>query len=90
MFHAPLVTPYLDMKLGAIKLINYYSPGSQELFNKFAKEADSRQGYLLKNHGPVVAGQTILKTFYAIEELEESASIAWQFENSALKGEQIK
>lgn len=86
----PKYTPYLDMKLGAIKLINYYSPGSQELFNEFAKEADSRQGYLLKNHGPVVAGQTILKTFYAIEELEESASIAWQFENSALKGEQIK
>lgn len=86
----PKYTPYLDMKLGAVKLIDYYSPGSKELFTEFEKEVDDRQGYLLKNHGPIVSDQTILKAFYSIEELEESASIAWQFANSNLKGEQIK
>lgn len=33
--------------------------------------------YLLKQHGPVVAGRTILDAFYGLEELEESAKTAW-------------
>ena len=41
--------------------------------------------YLLKQHGPVVAGRTILDAFYGLEELEESAKTAWY-----LRGEYVQ
>lgn len=81
----PSYTPYLDMKLGPIKLVDYFNPGSQELFHAFKEEIDDRRGYLLKNHGPIVADQSILKAFYSLEELEESAAIAWEITNSQLE-----
>ena len=36
--------------------------------------------YLLKQHGPVVGGRTLMDAFYGIEELEESAKMAWHLE----------
>jgi ribulose-5-phosphate 4-epimerase/fuculose-1-phosphate aldolase len=80
----PRYTPYLEMKLGAVGLIPYALPGSTELIDLFIKNSDNRRGYLLKNHGPIVCGADLLSAFYALEELEESARIAWE-----LRGMQI-
>lgn len=77
----PKYTPYLEMKLGKIGLIPFAPPGSQALFDAFAGEVDERNGYLLRNHGPIVAGANLFEAFYAIEELEESARIAWELRN---------
>lgn len=75
-------TPYLKMKLGAVQLVSpYCQPGSSELFSAFRQHIGQANGYLLKNHGPVVAGKTILDAFYSLEELEESAKIAWMLKN---------
>lgn len=74
----PPLTPYLNMKLGAVGLIPYEKPGSVELFQAFKERIGSSRGFLLKQHGPVVPGKDIMDAFYCLEELEESARIAWE------------
>ena len=77
----PSYTPYLDMKLGAVQLVPFASPGSEELFGIFRNHVTEANGYLLAHHGPVVGGKSLLEAFYALEELEESAKIAWELRN---------
>lgn len=73
----PEDTPYLKMQLGAIRLVGYHKPGSEELFEAFRKALGNTTGYLLKNHGPIVGGSSLLDAFAKIEELETSAKVAW-------------
>ena len=74
----PAHTPYLKMKLGTVGLIPYAKPGSPELFAAFEERAEKSDGYLLAQHGPVVPGKNMMDAFYALEEMEESAKIAWE------------
>lgn len=73
----PDYTPYLKMKVGKIGLIPYAKPGSPQLFDAFAKRVRLNDGFLLRNHGPIVGGKDLLSAFYGLEELEESAKMAW-------------
>ena len=77
----PSYTPYLRMKLGKIRLVPYAAPGSEELFAKFKERLSVEDGYLLAHHGPIVGGKNILQAFYGLEELEESAQIAWELQD---------
>lgn len=81
----PAYTPYLGMKLGRVKLVPYAPPGSPPLFSLFEAALDDRNGYLLAHHGPVVAGKGIRDAYYALEELEESARLAWELRGEAAK-----
>lgn len=83
-------TPYLDMKLGKVRLIPYGKPGSEQLFKAFKENVDERNGYLLSNHGPVVGGETLMDAFYAIEELEESAHICWEITSKNLNAKKLR
>ena len=74
----PAHTPYLKMKLGAVGLVPYEKPGSEALFAAFRARVEASDGFLLKQHGPVVPGKTVMDAFYCLEELEESARIAWE------------
>lgn len=74
----PEYTPYLKMKLGTVGVVPYGKPGSQELFEAFEACVDASDGYLLRNHGPIVPGKDLMGAFYSLEELEESAHIAWE------------
>lgn len=78
----PNYTPYLKMKLGQITLIEYGKPGSEELFEHFKNRLNEGNGYILKNHGPVVGGTDLLSAFYSLEELEESAKVAWHLKDN--------
>ena len=80
----PAYTPYLKMRIGKIGIIPYAKPGSTELFANFAAGLNKNDGYLLANHGPIVSGKDLLDAFYNIEELEESAKIAWLLRQEAL------
>ena len=73
----PSYTPYLKMKVGTVGLVPYAPPGSQELFEAFEACVDKSGAYLLQNHGPVVGGKDIMNAFYNLEELEESAHVAF-------------
>lgn len=73
----PGYTPYLEMKLGKVVSVPYAKPGSCELFAAMRAAVGKENGYLLRNHGPIVGDATLMDAYYAIEELEESARIAW-------------
>ena len=77
----PAYTPYLGMKLGRVGLIDYARPGSQALFDAFARQAPASDGWILKNHGPVIAGKDLMDAFACLEELEESCRLAWELRN---------
>lgn len=78
-------TPYLKMKLGTVGLIPYEKPGSEALFQAFRERVGASNGFLLKNHGPVVPGKTVMDAFFRLEELEESARIAWELFRAGLE-----
>ncbi len=78
-------TPYLRMKLGLVGLIPYEKPGSEALFSAFRERIKESDGFLLKNHGPIVPGKTMMDAFCSLEELEESARIAWELYRAGLK-----
>ena len=74
-------TPFLKMKLGTVELVApYEKPGSEALFQAFRERVGlPRDGFLLKNHGPVVPGKSVHGCLFRLEEeLEESARIAWE------------
>lgn len=73
----PSHTPYLSMILGRVPLVPYHQPGSEELFQAFRVALGEADGYLLKNHGPVVGGKSVIDAFARLEELEVSAKTAW-------------
>ena len=77
----PNYTPYLRMKLGTVGLVPYAKPGSAELFSLFKERVNDSDGYLLQNHGPIVGDKDLISAFYVLEELEESARIAWELRN---------
>lgn len=79
----PAYTPYLGMKVGKIGLVPYGKPGSDTLFDAFKNSLPNGDAYLLKNHGGIVGGKTIMDAFFGIEELEESAKIACMIETDA-------
>lgn len=81
----PSYTPYLKMKLGTVGLVPYAKPGSKELFDAFEKCVDLSDGYLLRNHGAVVGDKNMMSAFFGLEELEESARVAWEFRNMDVK-----
>ncbi len=80
----PPHTPYLNMKLGTVGLIPYEKPGSEALFSAFRQRMQDSDGFLLRRHGPVVPGKNIMDAFYCLEELEESAHVAWELYRAGL------
>jgi len=85
----PKYTPYLRMQLGNVVGVPYAAPGSEELFALFNQCVGEERGYLLMNHGPVVGGETMMKAFAAIEELEQSAWIACYIKENKLNIKEI-
>ncbi|RSL32186.1 aldolase [Salibacterium salarium] len=85
----PSYTPYLRIKIGTIGLVPYGKPGSQKLFDYFAERVNDSDGYILKNHGPVIGDKDLVAAFYDLEELEESTKIAWELRNEGELAELI-
>lgn len=73
----PPVTPYAIMKLGKVKLLPFFMPGDPAMGDAVRGLAGKRSAVMLANHGPVVAGKDIEAACNAIEELEESAKLAF-------------
>lgn len=59
----PSYTPYLKMKVGKVGLIPYEKPGSEELFSAMEKRLIHSDAYILKQHGTVVSGKTLMDAF---------------------------
>lgn len=74
----PPLTPYFVMRIGrTLPLIPYYRPGNPEMEPAVHAAAKEAKAVLLANHGPVVAGATLVDAVNAAEELEEAAKLAF-------------
>lgn len=71
----PPLTAYYVMRVGSLPLIPYYPPGDTDLADAVSLRAEKHHAVLLANHGPVVAGKSLLDAQYATEELEETAKL---------------
>lgn len=71
----PPLTAYYVMRVGSLPLVPYFPPGDKALAAAVAEKAGHSHAVLLANHGPVVAGKTLLDAQYATEELEETAKL---------------
>ena len=71
----PPLTAYYVMRVGSLPMVPYFPPGDLALAEAVAEKANHSHAVLLANHGPVVAGKTLLDAQYAVEELEETAKL---------------
>lgn len=69
------------MKLGTVGLVPYGKPGSEELFPAFRQCVSGSDGFLAGKPRAHCGGQKSLDAFYCLEELEESARMAWEIES---------
>lgn len=81
----PPLTAYYVMRVGNLPLVPYYKPGDEALALAVRDKAAHSHAVLLANHGPVVAGKTLLDAQYATEELEETAKL-----HLMLRGQEIR
>jgi 3-dehydro-4-phosphotetronate decarboxylase len=72
----PTYTPYLTMRLGAIAVVPYFSPGDKKLADAVASVAAHHPGVIMANHGPIVSAKSVEDAVYGMEELEESCKLA--------------
>jgi len=73
----PPLTAYSIMRLGKVKLLPFFLPGDPEMGDAVRGLAGKRSAVLLAHHGPVVAGKDLEAAVYAMEELEETAKLAF-------------
>ncbi|HWU63014.1 MAG TPA: 3-oxo-tetronate 4-phosphate decarboxylase [Ensifer sp.] len=71
----PPLTPYVVMRVGRVKLLEYVRPGDERAADLIRALGGGYAAVLLANHGPVVTGNDILSAVYAAEELEETAKL---------------
>lgn len=81
----PPLTAYYVMRVGSLPLVPYFPPGDTALAEAVALKAETSHAVLLANHGPVVAGKSLLDAQYATEELEETAKLFLLLRGSALR-----
>ena len=72
----PPLTPYGMMQLGHVRLLPYFRPGDPAMAQAVAGLDPKVTAVVLANHGPVVAGSTLERAVFAMEELEETARLA--------------
>ncbi|MCD2184911.1 3-oxo-tetronate 4-phosphate decarboxylase [Rhizobium sp. GN54] len=71
----PPLTPYVVMRVGQVKLVDYVRPGDERAGDLIRALDGKYAAVLLANHGPVVTGKDITSAVYAAEELEETAKL---------------
>ncbi|AKS36183.1 aldolase [Mycolicibacterium goodii] len=77
----PPITPYFVMRVGRLPLIDYAPPGSPELAQLVSRAAERSRSVLLRNHGSLVAAQSLEGAVDAAEEIEETARLHLLLEN---------
>jgi len=69
------ILPEIIVTFGAVPLIEYGTPGTDEIFEQMRDKIDRHDAFLLKNHGVVTIGQTLDEAFNRMEMVERSAQI---------------
>ncbi|MBN9064352.1 MAG: aldolase [Rhizobiales bacterium 65-9] len=72
----PPLTPYVAMRVGRVKLLDYVRPGDPAMGEMIRALNGACSAVLLANHGPVVSARDLDGAVYAMEEFEETAKLA--------------
>lgn len=81
----PPLTPYVVMRVGAVKLVPYVRPGDPRSGELIRDLGGRYAAVLLANHGPVVSGKSLFSAVCAAEELEETARLLMALEGRKLR-----
>jgi ribulose-5-phosphate 4-epimerase/fuculose-1-phosphate aldolase len=71
----PIYTPYFAMRLPCLPVVEYYPPGDPALALAVEGAALVSNALLLRNHGSIAAGKTLLEAAALAEEIEEQARL---------------
>jgi len=69
------LTPYIVMRVGRVKLVDYVRPGDPRMGELIRALQGQYAAVLLSNHGLVIAGTNLGNAVFAAEEMEESAKL---------------
>lgn len=76
--HSYIDTPYMKLKNEKLKYVDYFPPGSEELFSAVENSLEENNDtYILEKHGIICAKDTLLSAFGTIEEIEYSAKLSF-------------
>jgi ribulose-5-phosphate 4-epimerase/fuculose-1-phosphate aldolase len=81
----PVFTPYYLMRVAPLAVIDYFTPGSNELAAAIGRAASAHDCLLLRNHGLVCLGGSLAEAVDRAEELEETARLFF-----LLRGEKVR
>lgn len=77
-------TAYMNLKKEQLKHIDYFNPGSNELFDAINREIkNSINTYILDKHGIITAKNTLKSAFSTIEEIEYASKLTFLLTNKA-------
>lgn len=88
----PVFTPSYASRVGFLKILPFYFPGTEELSIAVAEEAKKSEAVILMNHGVVVWGSKVERVQNILEEIEENAKIFifTQGKGKSLSGKEIE
>jgi L-fuculose-phosphate aldolase len=70
-----MVLPEAVLVLGTIPVVEYGTPGTDELYRSISRYIMDYDALLLANHGALTVGDTLLNTYHKMETLEHAAKI---------------
>jgi ribulose-5-phosphate 4-epimerase/fuculose-1-phosphate aldolase len=76
----PVYTPYFAMRLSCLPVAEYYPPGDPALALAVEQAARFSKAMLLRNHGSIAAGKTLVEAAALAEEIEEQARLFFLLE----------
>src|SRR5579872_3543106 len=76
----PIYTPYFAMRLSCLPVAEYYPPGDPALALGVERAADLSNAMLLRNHGSIAFGRTLMEAAALAEEIEEQARLFFLLE----------
>ncbi len=87
----PLLTPYYAMRIPALPVVPYLPPGDQGLAAEVERLARFTPAMLMRNHGSIAIGATLVEAAALSEEIEETARLFLLLgeRGQPLSGEQV-
>ncbi|MGH9511136.1 MAG: class II aldolase/adducin family protein [Terriglobales bacterium] len=76
----PIYTPYYAMRLPRLPVADYYPPGDPALARAVEQTAGVSNAMLLRNHGSIAIGQTLMEAAALAQEIEEQARLFFLLE----------
>lgn len=77
----PIYTPYYAMRLPCLPVAGYYPPGDPQLAQAVETAAQKSPALLLRNHGSIATGKTLMEAAALAEEIEEQARLFFLLES---------